>query len=313
MTAAPLNAYAKLNLGLHILGKLESGYHKLQSLIAFADIADMLQCSNTPPAQSMPLSHHYEDIDLTLHVASNQPLDSHFLTSNLIYQAAKTLYDYALEYNTGEPCPTHMALEKNIPIGAGLGGGSSDAAAAFHALNQQWNINLPTSKLAELASALGSDIAACLTSRAQWMSGTGNTLAPAHINAELWAVIVYPNIALSSAAVYQAFSSSRSQSRDLHNTMPKFGSFCCDDAESLIHYLQQTENHLTKPAIQCTAEITDALTALERLPNAQLTRMSGSGSACFALFNNEAAAKTASDQLTQNHPDWWVGCAKLIF
>ena len=207
-----------------------------------------------------------------------------------------------------------MALEKNIPIGAGLGGGSSDAAAAFHALNQQWNINLPTNMLTELASALGSDIAACLTPRAQWMSGTGNTLAPAHINAELWAVIAYPNIALSSAAVYQAFSSSRAQSRDLHNTMPKFGSFCCDDAESLIHYLQQTENHLTQPAISCVPEIAEILTALTKLPGAKLTRMSGSGSACFALFDSQPAAQTAaSDQLTQNHPDWWVGCAKLIF
>lgn len=301
------HAPAKLNLNLHITGKLEHGYHSLQSLVAFVDITDTLTLTDYTPDGVHSTQHYYEDIELTLSTHTPFDLDDAFFTNNLIHNAARTLYDHAKEYAPHKPRPVHIALEKHIPIGAGLGGGSSDAAATLSALNDYWQLQLSHEQLRSYASKLGSDIAACIQPKATWMSATGNTLTPAQITADLWAVLIHPRIPLSAGSVYQSYDQSN------HQPLPEFSTFQCQRASTLLDYLNQTHNHLTSAAISHVQDIEVILNALRHLPNVQLARMTGSGSACFGLFTSHSQAMAAANHLKTNHPNWWVKSAKLMF
>ena len=302
------HAPAKLNLNLHITGKCDNGYHMLESLVVFADIADIMTFSSNPPDERYQHCYAYEDIALTLHVNSMMDVDDAFAKRNLIYLAAKCLAAYSAKHHTGALCPMHITLEKHIPIGAGLGGGSSDAAATLVALNELWQMQLSTTQLQKLAATLGSDIAVCIQPTATWMSGTGNQLAAADIRAELWALILYPHTPLSSSRVYQALDYDEQTMQPL----PEFGRLHCYDAESLIRYVQATDNHLTSPAIGQVHDIANILAALNALPGCKLARMSGSGSACFGLFMSEAEARGAAQMIGHQMPAWWQAIAPLI-
>lgn len=293
-------ASAKLNLDLRVVGKLASGYHELRSLIAFSELADSLAIISAAPSQPDIMAHTYEDAPLQLFVKSHVPLDEHFFTDNLVYRVAKKLAEQ-------KPVPPAMLfLEKHIPLGAGLGGGSADAAAALHLLNHHWQLKLSLADLAAIAAALGSDIAACLTPKAQLMSAAGNQLAPLTLHASLWVLIAYPGVHLSAGDVYRCGKFEVLTAKPLPPMPP------LTHQTILLDYLQQSRNDLTTPAIKLSPIIGELLQQLEHLPNQLLTRMSGSGSACFALFDSQKSAVDAQQLLHQQNPAYFSHAGRLM-
>lgn len=281
-------APAKINLNLRIVGKAANGYHRLESLVAFVDIGDEMTISASPPPAPYPHQHHDPHSQITLHILNSIELDGAFFENNLILRAAGALLEHGDRFNIGSPNPAHITLEKNIPIGAGLGGGSSDAAVALLLLNDYWQMHLPLVTLHSIAATLGSDIAACLTPSPQWMTGTGNTLSPATIEDGQWAVLVHPGQLLASGSVYQALATTAA----------------CEDSDC--------QNDLTAPAIRLVPEIAEVLATIKQSRNVTNAQMSGSGSACFGLFGCKDDAEQAAQHLRQTHPTWWVAHGRLM-
>ncbi len=265
-------APAKLNLQLRITGKRADGYHTLQSLVAFTTFGDELFIE---AADTLTLEIYGEFATLIS------------AEDNLILKAAR-----ALSTHHG----AKISLVKNIPVGAGLGGGSADAAAALNALNKLWGLHYTAEKLQQIAASLGSDIGACLTSTTQWMEGTGNQLNTMLFQPVWHVLLVYPHIPLSAAEVYRRVLPPYTTPK----TIPDFPT-----PSGWLNYLQQESNELATPACTILPALVPLTQAMQQLPNSLLARMSGSGSACFALFENEESAQQAEQLIKKQFPDYW--------
>lgn len=281
MTIYTEPAPAKINLFLHLTGKRSDGYHDLDSLVVFApDICDYLHYI---PGNA-PL-----DFKVTGPFAADTPSDNR----NLVIQALTRLAPLMNAPLTGK-----LTLEKNLPVGAGIGGGSSDAAAAIRLFARLYNIQ-DQGALMDVAARLGSDIPACLQAAAGFIIGRGENISPSPRQLQCPVVLVNPMIPLGTAAVFQAhktgFHSPLSDGRPPQSSLRDF-----------YNWLQGLDNSLTDAAISLCPEIRDVLNALEDLKDCRLTRMSGSGATCFALFDQPESAKNAAARLKKQHPDWWV-------
>lgn len=271
-------APAKLNLSLHITGKREDGYHLLESLVVFTDMADML---TVEPAQLLSLT-----------VSGPFAPESGAVDDNLTLRAARLL-----QAHTGCCLGAALHLQKHVPVGAGLGGGSADAAAALRLLNDLWALHLDDAVLHRLAPQLGADVAMFLHGQAVLAQGIGELLTPVALPT-LHAVLVYPNKALRTPQVYGYYEGPH-RAAGLHENLP---------AEALVPWLKaHTHNDLQRPAIQALPEVAEVLLALETaLPAPALVRMTGSGACCFALYGSPEDAGRAAAQLAQRYPHWWV-------
>lgn len=178
---------AKLNLYLAILGRLATGYHSLQTLFVFTDLADELIF--TPNSQQ-------GEIKLITETSTQQPLAELPLEDNLIYQAAKLLQPFAQQ-----PLGIEIKLIKNLPLGSGLGGGSSNAASTLLALNQLWQLGLTQQQLAELGLQLGADVPIFVYGQAAWAEGVGEQFTPAEIEPAHY-LLIYPGLACSTAELF---------------------------------------------------------------------------------------------------------------
>ena len=277
-------APAKLNLYLHVTGRRDDGYHLLDSLIAFADLHDVVRAV---PAGA-----------LTLEVTGPFAPALKGAPGNLVLDAAQRLGEAA-----GCPDGAHIILEKNIPVAAGLGGGSADAAAALLALDQLWGLGLGAAGLGGIAAGLGADVPVCLESRSAFAGGIGGELTPANLPA-VWLVIANPGRALATGDVFGAFDGpfgARQRFTDV-----------AEDAAALAAKLQGRENQLTPAAAAMAPEIAQLTAALTALAGCELARMSGSGASCFGLFTNEAQARDGAARLIHDHPGWWAAAARLI-
>lgn len=261
-------APAKINLTLHVTGQRADGYHLLDSLVAFASIGDRLRF-----AEDGALS-----IAVTGSFADGVPTDQR----NLVWRAAK-------QANIA----THITLEKNLPHGAGIGGGSADAAAV-----------LRYAGVTTGAAALGADVPVCLASRVQRMCGIGDELTPLAPLPPVWAVLVNPQIHLPTPDVFAALPNKINAA--MPPSLPHFR-----DTVTLIDWLSQMRNDLEKAAISLAPEIAQVLSALADVDGAGLARMSGSGATCFGLFSEAQAADAAQRDLARCHPRWWVQACQL--
>ena len=312
-----VTAPAKLNLFLHITGKRADGYHLLESMVVFTDLADTLtvEASDT----------------LSLYVEGAFAKGSGEVYDNLVLRAARLL----------QPHTTHGAritLTKNIPVGAGLGGGSADAAATLRVLNAFWGLHLEDAALLALAPQLGADVAMCLHSRPLIASGVGEVIAPlAHPLPALHAVLVYPRTKLLSKDVYAALLPSPdapksaltspkgevtlvspSEYKTHHGLTSPLGEVefllrnSGEGFPAFIHQLTSTRNDLQHPATTLSPEVVAVLHAMEAaLPMPALVRMTGSGSCCFALFEHTDHAADYVRCLAKTHPNWWVKAAAI--
>jgi 4-diphosphocytidyl-2-C-methyl-D-erythritol kinase len=272
-------AAAKINLTLRVLGRREDGYHRLESLVAFAELADTL--SLQPGAAT------------TLAVLGPFAAACGPAADNLILKAAAALRERVAGLKAGR-----FVLEKNIPVAAGLGGGSADAAAALRLLARANGLAPTDPRLAAAALAVGADVPVCLASQARIMRGVGDELSAPLDLPPLEALLVNPGVALATRAVFAKFAGDRQSQKALAN-LPR-------ERDALIEWLGDYGNDLTPSAIACAPVIADVLAALCALPDARLVRMSGSGPTCFALFGSTGEAAAAAQRLRAERKEWWI-------
>ncbi|WP_083096076.1 4-(cytidine 5'-diphospho)-2-C-methyl-D-erythritol kinase [Pseudophaeobacter leonis] len=268
-------APAKINLTLHVTGQRPDGYHMLDSLVVFADIGDRLRIE---PAEDLSLT-------VTGPMAEGVPSDGR----NLVLKAAQFA-----GFATGR-----VVLEKNLPAEAGIGGGSSDAAAMLRAVSQ-----LTGAPVVAGAEALGADIPVCLAARATRMQNIGEQLSGVPELPVLHAILVNPGLSVPTPAVFKALA--QKDNAAMPAEIPRF-----ETASDMMLWLQAMRNDLEPAALSLHPGIGTVLEALAELPGASVVRMSGSGATCFALFAHGAEAEEAALRLEQKYPDWWVRPATL--
>jgi 4-diphosphocytidyl-2-C-methyl-D-erythritol kinase len=267
MTARQAFAPAKINLTLHVTGQRADGYHLLDSLVVFADVGDHLSY-HTAHALSM---------DITGPFAKGVPADQR----NLVWRAAE------LAGWTG-----HITLEKHLPHGAGIGGGSADAAALLRGLagdDVTRGIGL------EAALSLGADVPVCLHAGAQRMQGIGEVLTRCLKVPALQLVLVNPGLHLPTPSVFAALTT--------RDNAPMSDLPATANRAAFVSWLAEQRNDLQGAAINVQPQIAQVL---EALSDAELARMSGSGATCFGIYRDEKTAKTAAERIETARPDWWV-------
>jgi len=281
-------APAKVNLTLHVLGRRADSHHEIESLVAFADIGDRLTFR---PGERFELA-----VAGPTGAAAGAPAD------NLVLKAARALADRFEGLRPGR-----FVLHKELPVAAGLGGGSSDAAAALRALARANGLSLDDERVRSAAEATGADVPVCLDPRARMMRGIGEILSGPMTLPELPAVLVNPGVAVPTKDVFAALAA------PVLAGPPEPDEFISidTDAASLIPLLTARRNDLQTPAVKLQPVIADVLRALERTANCLLARMSGSGATCFGLFGSHADAEEAAQRMQAAHPAWWVRATRL--
>lgn len=275
-------ARAKINLDLRIVGRRADGYHLLDSVVVFAEIADVLRFA---PHDGFALS-------LDGPYAARVPQQN-----NLIERAVCALADDA-----GIAPDIAVHLRKNLPLEAGIGGGSADAAAALRGANRLWRTGYDISALEALAGKLGADVPVCLHSQTARMEGIGEVLTALADWPRLPLLLVNPGVAVATPAVFRARTA---MTAPLASPRRRHPGEIRERLEAL-NYLREHGNDLQDAACRISPEIGATLGCLHDLAQAELVRMSGSGATCFAVFADDSALENACAQLRRQRPDWWV-------
>jgi 4-diphosphocytidyl-2-C-methyl-D-erythritol kinase len=284
---------AKVNLTLRVVGRRVDGYHDIESMVAFADCADRLTL--TPGSE--------------LGLTATGPLapDCGEAADNLVLKAARLLGERVLDLKAG-----HFTLEKVLPVAAGIGGGSADAAAALRLLARLNGLALDDGRLREVALATGADVPVCLVSHACDMTGVGETLLPLSLP-KMPCVLVNPRVPVATRDVFEKLGLRNGEllvgATDVIQAVawPEHGA----SLEEWVESLAAGANDLEAPATQIEPVIGEVLTALNATNGAWLARMSGSGATCFAIYENTAEAARAAQQIQLDHPLWWVHAGVL--
>jgi 4-diphosphocytidyl-2-C-methyl-D-erythritol kinase len=281
------NAPAKVNLTLRVLGRRADGYHELESLVAFAGCGDRLTFS---PGKKLALT-----------LAGPGAALAGDNADNLVLKAARALAERVAGIGLGT-----FHLDKHLPVAAGLGGGSADAAAALRLLARANGIAGDDARLHDAARATGADVPVCLDPRVRLMRGIGDVLSAPLALPLLQAVLVNPGVALATKAVFAGWSPAAASivSRDV----TAMAAITPDD---FVQFLATEANDLEASAMRLAPAVADGLAALRALAGCKLARMSGSGATCFGLFDTAAAAQSAADDLQGKFPHWWVRATTL--
>jgi 4-diphosphocytidyl-2-C-methyl-D-erythritol kinase len=277
-------APAKVNLTLRVLGRRADGYHDIESLVAFAGVGDVLTFT---PGGTLALT-----MGGPTAAAAGESAD------NLVVKAAHALAERVGGLKLGQ-----FALSKRLPVAAGLGGGSADAAAALRLLARANGLALDDARLMQAARATGADVPVCLDPRTRLMRGIGDILSAPLDLPRLFALLVNPGVAVATRDVFAGLTMP-SATETAPTPPPR-------DAEALLAEIAAGRNDLEAPAIELEPVIAEALAKLRKLPGCRLARMSGSGATCFALFDSTRAASAAARALPVGYSDWWVRATVL--
>ena len=278
-------APAKVNLTLHVLARRADGYHELESLVAFAGVCDWLEFEPGGP--------------LVLEVAGPTAPSAGPPDDNLVLRAARALAETAPGLRLGR-----FRLFKALPVAAGLGGGSSDAAAALRALACANDIDADDARLKAAARATGADVPVCLEPCARMMRGVGELIGPALGLAPMPAVLVNPGVAVPTPQVFAGLGLARGE------ILSRAEAHEIDPAGAL-RALETGRNDLQPSAEAIAPQIREALELLKAGAEVRLARMSGSGATCFALYADRHAAARAARTLRAQRPAWWVRATYL--
>lgn len=279
-------APAKVNLYLHLVGQRADGYHLLDSLAVFPRLGDWLSVARE---QEMG-----QEVGRRVSLRLTGPFADKLTSGadNLVLKAARALAEHH-----GVQAGAALTLEKVLPPASGIGGGSSDAAAALRLLSRHWDVLVPDG----LALRLGADVPVCLGAPApQFMAGIGERLRAGPALPQVWIVLVNPGVAVETPAVFDAIAQKDNPPADLPPDRLDFS--------SLIDWLAHQRNDMEAAARGLCPAIGEVLAALADAP---LTRMSGSGATCFALHASEAAAMAQANAVADARPDWWIASAPL--
>jgi 4-diphosphocytidyl-2-C-methyl-D-erythritol kinase len=293
MPALIEEARAKVNLTLRVVGRRLDGYHELESVVTFADCADRLTLNSEP--------------ELSLTASGPRALECGETTDNLVLKAARLLGERVAGLRTG-----HFALDKQLPVAAGIGGGSADAAAALRLLARANEIAIDDIRMIEVAQLTGADVPVCLSSRACVMTGVGETLQPLDLP-KMPCLLVNPRVPVATSEVFSALGLRSGEMRV--GAADVMRALAWPQADASFHdwldSLAAGSNDLEAPAMRIQPVIAKVLSALRATAGARLARMSGSGATCFAIFDNDADARRAAQRVQADQPLWWVHAGTL--
>ena len=281
-------APAKVNLTLRVLGRRPDGYHEIESLVAFASVGDRLRFA--PGGE------------LALTVRGPSAEEAGAAADNLVLKAARALADRVPTVGAGS-----FDLDKRLPVAAGLGGGSADAAAALRLLARANKLAPDDPLLYAAARATGADVPVCLDPCPRLMRGIGEILSGPLKLPPLQGVLVNPGVALETKAVFARWKPAAVPPVPADLTVLT----AMTKRDQLLRFLLSQKNDLEAPAIALAPAIADVLLALQSQPQCELARMSGSGATCFAIFRSAADAIKAAEAVHAAHPDWWVRATAL--
>lgn len=284
-------APVKLNLHLHITGKRDDGYHLLDSLVCFVDIGDTLSIEAAPVFDFIVDGPYARSF-------TAQEKDASRSSQNIMIRALWSFCDLARK----EP-NFRLRLKKTVPLGGGIGGGSSDAAALIWALSEWWGVHPNSEALHRLLSELGTDLPVCYACAPRIMRGVGDDLLPAPDIPELPVLLVHCGKSVATPDVYAQYDGGFGQ---LLNMPEKF-----DSNAHFIDVLKSGRNDLTEAALSECSDIAYVIDQLRAQDGAQLVRMSGSGATCFAIFDDDEACMMAAENIIRDNPLWWVRQGKL--
>jgi 4-diphosphocytidyl-2-C-methyl-D-erythritol kinase len=282
------DAPAKVNLTLRVLGRRADGYHEIESLVAFAGIGDRLSFA---PGGALALT-----------VRGPSAAQAGATADNLVLKAAGALADRLPTVGAGT-----FDLEKRLPVAAGLGGGSADAAAALRLLARVNDLASDDPLLYAAARATGADVPVCLDPRTRLMRGIGEVLFGPFKLPALQGVLVNPGVALETKAVFARWKPPATPGVPADLTVLT----AMSKRDQLVRFLLSQANDLESAAIALAPVVADVLLALSSQPHCELARMSGSGATCFAVFASAADAIKAAEALHAEYPSWWVRATAL--
>lgn len=277
-----LPAPAKINLFLRVIKRTRMGYHKIQTLFQLLDLCDILTFSLTPADKSPGC------ITAECRAA--------LIEDNIVLRAAHQLKQHAHTSSIATSTHTHIQIEKHIPLGAGLGGGSSNAATTLIALNHLWQLNLSLTELQTIGASIGADVPVFVSGKNAWAEGIGDQLTTTNLPCP-WYLVVYPNCPIPTKAIFNANELTRDQAPI------KFTKLSDSDnasALSIKAICKMVGNDCTPVACKQFPEVE---IVLNWLGNYGLAYMSGTGSSCFVAFDDAKAAQKAYNNL----PDKWQG------
>jgi 4-diphosphocytidyl-2-C-methyl-D-erythritol kinase len=286
MTAISERAFAKVNLTLKVRGQRPDGHHEIESLVVFAAISDHITLA--PAANA--------SVEVT------GPFALAIADENLVTTALARLQQTEPRLMLGR-----VTLVKNLPVAAGLGGGSADAAAVLRVVRKANPRYADALDWRAIAVRLGADVAVCLVSRPAFMWGIGEKVRPLDSCPELPAVLVNPRQPLLTAPVFKALRAGGAPVRLEPPELP--GPFAT--AKDLIAHLGRQGNDLERPATQLLPVIADIKATLSSRPGCLVARLSGSGPTCYGIFDVGEAASEAAAAIASAHPDWWVQATRF--
>jgi 4-diphosphocytidyl-2-C-methyl-D-erythritol kinase len=286
MTAAAgaEKAPAKVNLTLRVLGRRADGYHEIESLVAFAGVGDAVTFR---PGGALALA-----------MSGPTAAAAGDVADNLVLKAARALAERVESLKLGR-----FTLSKRLPVSAGLGGGSADAAAALRLLARANRMTPDDPRLMQAARATGADVPVCLDPRARLMRGVGDILSDPLDLPRLFALLVNPGVAVATKDVFAALN--------VPPAKPVAQAGAPAGPAGLLADITNGRNDLEGPAIELEPAIADVLAVLRKLPGCRLARMSGSGATCFGLFDSTRAASAAARTLRVGYPAWWTRATVL--
>jgi len=276
-------APAKVNLTLAIHGRRADGYHELESLVAFARCGDRLSLLPGEP--------------LGLSVSGPFARAVGPTSDNLVLKGASALARQVSGLELGS-----FVLVKHLPVAAGVGGGSADAAAALRLLARANALDLADLRLADAAKGTGADVPICVDPRPRIMRGIGEKLSEPLPLPRLAAVLVNPGVPVATREVFGALAAPRLSTPNATGRQAQIPL----RREELLAFLRTHGNDLEAPAISIAPVIAEVLARLRAAPGCELARMSGSGGTCFGVFASEIVAMAAARDISATNPLWWV-------
>ena len=280
-------APAKLNLTLHVTGRRADGYHLLDSLVCFVSTGDRISVE-TGREPGLEIQGPFAAA-----LAGNDAGEGGNLVSR------------ALDILEGVP-PLRIGLEKNLPVAAGIGGGSSDAAAVLRAAALLPGVEVAPAAIMQRAAMLGADVPACLAGVPARLRGIGERIDPlSRPLPEAWVVLVNPGVGVATPAVFAALR--QRKNLPMPEVLPHFG-----DVRDLAAFITAQRNDLEPPALTIAPVIGEVLAALRATRGCLVARMSGSGGTCFGLFASREAAQAAAGKIRSERPAWWVEASRIL-